>query len=123
MPSLPHWPAGLILAGLTTNSDIETGKFAVSSICDAHNGIHKTKDKGGRVNDSPRIADLVAQIAIEGTVNRTAARAPTERVVQNLVNLGFERPNVAAVLRRAIDLGVIHEVENNQLEVKDKASS
>ena len=75
------------------------------------------------MTDSPRIADLVAQIAIEGTVDNSTARAPKDRVVQRLIDLGFERPNVAAVLQRAIDLGIINKVDNNELEVKDKASS
>jgi hypothetical protein len=67
---------------------------------------------------SPTIANVVAQIAIDGTAESGSTQAPRKRVIDSMTELGFPRANVASVLQRAIDLGVVRHTSDDKLEIR-----
>lgn len=69
------------------------------------------------MGDQPTIANILAQIAISGTISGGAPTAPREEIVRALVDLGLSQDEVTATLDRAIQLGLVDRRTGERLAI------
>lgn len=70
------------------------------------------------MGETPTIANVVAQVAISGSVEDGRAKASEQQVVKDLAELGISEVAAQYAVNKAVEHGVLNRITGKQLSVK-----
>lgn len=69
------------------------------------------------MSETPSIANVVAQVAISGTLGAGTAEAAEDKVIDDMVQLGVSREAVTRAVEKALNLKMVRRTSDDRLVV------